>query len=1183
MSGSANISRCFALRYLWFVCFCFLGSVVGYSSVHAQTSGKASTSNKEAPYDWIAFDTTQGTWIHFDVSPDGKQIVFDLLGDLYLLPITGGKAEPLTTGTAYDVQPSWSPDGQTILFTSDRDGGNDPWVLHVKTRKMRQITRTKWINSNKAIWTPDGQYVVYRKRITDRRSIGVVELWMVHLWGGRGIQLTQGNDIGDANDPSFSRDGRYLYFAARGRHVYNRNPHEGIWNVMRLDMQTREKLLLTRNASCPTPSPQGHQLAIVRRVGSKTAILLHDLRTGQESLLVDNLDRDQHEGFAMNGTYPSLRWSADGQFIFYSAQGHFWKVSIRTGKPMPIRFVAKIRQKVTRALQVTTRIQQTHFSPRILRWVKLHPSHRWILWNALSKTWVASWPKVNNPRPLLPDQETQFAPNFSADGNWLTYVTWNDRTQGHVWIRAFRADGTVGPARRITRVAGYYNNPSLSPDNRHITFVQASGSQARGLPNTYQPWLQLVHVDLVTGKTNSLVYLPSRGVLGRMPHPQFSRDGRRIYFTRTHTKAYRSYTTLCSIRTDGTEEYKHLKIYAAEDMIVSPDEQWVTFQQLHQVYVSILPKAQKTAVALQIPDGQLGGSTLPVLRLSKTGGSWPQWGSNSLLTWSLANDFYTLPLSEVRKTLERNAEKALAAKPSSSEPAKTKQASKKESSKTATASSGSTTQGKHVGSRALPTSRPVRSASVKQPQPPQPAPIKAAGSLSTSKLSSKPPAKQELQPTKTRLHFEVPVARPTGCYALTGLRLVTMRGSEVIPQGTLVIRDAQIADIGTSQQVKIPPDCKVFPMNGKTATPGFVDVHAHLHYTTLPVYPQHHWEHYVNLAYGVTTVFDPSAPTEFVLAVGEKIRAGLTAGPRVYSTGFILYGAENTHKAVIHNLKQAQEHLRRMKRLGALGVKSYMQPTRQQRQWVMQAAREEQLIVVPEGGGNMTMNLTMILDGHTGIEHALPITPLYHDVIQLFARSKTGYTPTLLVAYGGISGEVFFLQSQSIWNDPKLRRFFPPRLLAARGRRTSIHVHDNDWNHTRVARYAHAIVQAGGQVQIGSHGQLQGQGYHWELMALRQGGMSNHHVLRAATLHGARYIGLQEDIGSLERGKLADIAIFDKNPLQSLRHLKTIRWVIKQGYGYEAATMRRIWPSVQPRPVFSWFTPRIRKHTPTTR
>ncbi len=1087
---------------------------------------------KEAPFSWVTFETTQGTWMHLDLSPDGKQIVFDLLGDLYLLPITGGKAKPLTDGQAYDVQPKWSPDGKSILFTSDRSGGNDTWALDLKSGKMRQLTHTKWISANKAVWSSDGQYVVHRKRITDRRSIGVVELWMYHVWGGRGVQLTSGKRIGDANDPAFSPDGRYIYFASRGRHRYNRNPYQGIWNVQRLDLQTRTTQMVTRNASCPTPSPDGNTLAIVRRVGSKTAILLHNLKTGEERLLTDNLDRDQHEGFAMNGTYPSFRWTSNGSHIVYAAQGHFWKVSVTSGKRTPIKFVAKVRQKVTDALRVTTRINQSKFSPKILRWPSLHPSGKFVVWNALGQIWIASWPGAKKPRRLLPGKALHYAPSFSADGKWLTYVTWSDRGRGHVWMRPFSAKGSVGKARRVTKLPSYYNNPSFSRDNKHVVFTQASGTESRGLPNTYQPWLKIVHANLSTGKLSDVVTVRSRGSLSRMPHAQFSRDGKRVYFSRRSYQRYKSYETLCSIRLDGTDERKHVKIYAAEDMIVSPDEKWFLFRQLHHVYAAVLPMGQPKPLSLGVPNGRTGGSRLPTMRLSKVGASWPQWGPNGLVTWNLGQDFYTLPWKQVTDEFERKARNAYSSKKVNKALAKAK---KKLSSK--------------------PASRPVKKAKAKKTKAKEEAKKK----------------KSRLKPTETKLVVETPVATPQGCYALTGMRLITMRGKEVVPQGTIVVEQGAIAAIGASSKVKVPSGCKSFDMKGKTALPGFVDTHAHLHYKTLPIYAQNHWEHYVNLAYGVTTVFDPSAPTEFVFAIGERIRAGLTAGPRVYSTGFILYGAENSHKAIVHKLDDARNHLKRLKRLGALGVKSYMQPTRQQRQWVMQAAREEKLLVMPEGGGNLSMNLTMILDGHTGIEHALPVTPLYRDVVQLFARSKTGYTLTLLVAYGGISGEVFFLQNYPIWNDPKLKRFFPPRLLAARGRRTSIHVHDNDWNHIRVAKYANKIVEAGGQVHLGSHGQLQGLGYHWEMWALKQGGMSNHHVLRAATLHGARYLGLHKDIGSLEKGKRADIVICDKNPLENVKNVSTIRWVVKQGYIYEADTMDRQWPSEKPRPQFPWW------------
>jgi imidazolonepropionase-like amidohydrolase len=426
------------------------------------------------------------------------------------------------------------------------------------------------------------------------------------------------------------------------------------------------------------------------------------------------------------------------------------------------------------------------------------------------------------------------------------------------------------------------------------------------------------------------------------------------------------------------------------------------------------------------------------------------------------------------------------------------------------------------------------------------------------------------KPTIIDMQIEQAVAKPTGCVALMNLNILTMNGRDVIPNGTIVLQNERIARVGPSEQIAIPDTCRRFDLQGRYALPGFIDTHAHLHYNTMEIYPQNYWEHYVNLAYGVTTVFDPSAPTEFSLQLAERIRAGLTVGPRVLSTGFILYGAENTHKAIIRNLDDARRHVQRLKQLGAWAVKSYMQPTRQQRQWLIQAAREAQMLVVPEGGGDLNMNLSMILDGHSSIEHAIPPATLYRDVVTLMARSHTYYTPTLLVTYGGAFGENFFFQQYPIWNCPKLRRFFPPRLFDAHTRRRHQLFLDHDWQYRTVAASATDIARAGGKILIGSHGQLQGLAYHWEMYAYHHGGATPYQVLQAATIHAAQHLGLQQDLGTISPHKLADLLILNHNPLHNLKHTQSIHWVIHNGIIYRADDMQRVYPSHQSRPRFLW-------------
>jgi imidazolonepropionase-like amidohydrolase len=250
-------------------------------------------------------------------------------------------------------------------------------------------------------------------------------------------------------------------------------------------------------------------------------------------------------------------------------------------------------------------------------------------------------------------------------------------------------------------------------------------------------------------------------------------------------------------------------------------------------------------------------------------------------------------------------------------------------------------------------------------------------------------------------------------------------------------------------------------------------------------------------------------------------------------------------------------------------VKSYNQPRRDARQQIVEAARELEMMVVPEGGSTFFFNMTHVLDGHTGIEHNVPVAPLYRDVLELMAASETGYTPTLLVNYAGLNAEYFFYQESKVWEHPRLRHFTPAGILDSRARRREMAAED-DYSHVETSRAAKALHDRGVSVQVGAHGQLQGLGAHWEMWALGQGGMTNQEALRAATLNGAEYLGLDGDLGSLEAGKLADILVLDANPLENLRNSERIRYVMVNGRLYDAATMAQLGNEPAPAPAPIW-------------
>lgn len=418
-------------------------------------------------------------------------------------------------------------------------------------------------------------------------------------------------------------------------------------------------------------------------------------------------------------------------------------------------------------------------------------------------------------------------------------------------------------------------------------------------------------------------------------------------------------------------------------------------------------------------------------------------------------------------------------------------------------------------------------------------------------------------PVGTKHETDLLVSRTVGDQrlALVGAKVVTMDGDLVHERGVILVRGERIEAIGAEGEVAVPAGVETLDLSGKTVIPGLVDVHAHMGYGYADVSPEVVAAYAANLAYGVTTTHDPSADTHFVFSQHELVESGRVVGPRIFSTGFILYGADNDDNAKVESLDDAREHLRRIADYGGFSVKSYNQPRRDQRQWILAAAREQGMLVVPEGGSTLAHNLTMILDGHTGIEHALPVEQLRADVVQLWAANPgVHYTPTLLVGYGGVWGENAFYARHRVWEKARLQRWTRPGELEQRGKRLPLVAPEEDWHHVRLAATAWRLTQAGVRVNLGAHGQLQGLGPHWELWAMGEGGFPPLEALRAATLNGAAYLGMDHELGSLEVGKLADLVVLDADPLERLENTEQVHLVMKGGVVYDPDTLATTWP-----------------------
>jgi Tol biopolymer transport system component len=407
----------------------------------------------------------------------------------------------------------------------------------------------------------------------------------------------------------------------------------------------------------------------------------------------------------------------------------------------------------------------------------------------------------------------------------------------------------------------------------------------------------------------------------------------------------------------------------------------------------------------------------------------------------------------------------------------------------------------------------------------------------------------------TSINLMAPSDIPQGKVAFVGARLITQAG-DVIEQGTLLVDRNRIAAVGAEGDVTVPANAFVVDAHGKTIMPGLVNMHGHLedcYYAATGAMPQKQSAYYAALAFGTTTNFDPYASEVPSYTASEMRNAGNLVGPRTISVGSVLFGRPGKYDPVyepINSLADAEKVMQRKKALGGHLVKSYRQPMRSQRQQIIKAARDAGIMVAVEGESHFYNNISAVLDGHNTVEHNLPVATYYNDILQLFTHSRTASTPTLVVTFGELLGENYIYQHHRNWEDPRIDQFVPymNSVYSPIGQRyaaplfarniTSVHVADELWDigFRSVARSYKKLDDAGVLVNVGSHGQVQGLAMHWEMELFAEGGMANERILRAATINGAKTLALDHEIGSLEVGKLADLIVLGKNPLEDIRN-----------------------------------------------
>ena len=1030
----------------------------------------------------VAISTNETTWSSLDVSPNGKFMIFDMLGDLYKVDIKGGNATPLIQDFAWNIHPAISPDGKQVAFVSDRDGLSNVWIMDIDGTHLKQITREKKDIIHAPKWSPDGEYLVVTKGIMSSRSIPAGEIWMYHKSGGDGLQIKARNsgkrDQQNIADPAFSHDGRYIYFTENtvpgSRFEYNRDPLEGIFAITRYDRESgdeRRYISGTGGAVVPTPSPDGKYVAFVRRVKDKTALFLKDIKTGTETPLTFALERDMQEGFGSEGYFTYFDWTPDASAIVYWSRGKFHIIDVDSKETETLNVHIDTTVKFADALRFPVDVAPDNVEVKMTRWSQMSPNGKSILFQALGKLYVRDVKSGKVKRLTKQNDHDEYYPRYSNDGKSIVYTTWNDQDLGTVRVVSARG----GKGKVISVQPGHYIEPSFSTDGKKVVFRKFTGGSLLDPKYSVDPGIYVANL-----KNDTVEKVADSGY-----NAHFAGDNERIFFTESAGgKAYYE-TQLSSVNLKGNDKRTHL--YGADKVSeykLSHDKKWVAFVYQFKTYVTpFVENGKKITVGPNM-------TSLPVTQLSSRAGEYLTWSAdNSTVSWFNGPTLFTRSLDEAFAFVDGAPE------------------------------------------------------------------------------TLHDPVAEGID-----LSFTTKADKPTGYTALMGGKIVTMRDAdstqEVIEDGVVLIKDNRIAAVGKRGEVDIPDNTLQIDTQGKTIIPGLIDAHAHGSQGRNEIIPQQNWKQYSNVSFGVTTIHDPSNDTTEIMAAAELQRTGHIVAPRIYSTGTILYGAEGLgYKAIINNYEDAYFHVERLKEAGAISVKSYNQPRRDQRQQVLWAAKNQEMMVVPEGGGKLQQNLTMLVDGHTGLEHSLPIEKGYSDVTQLWKATKFGYTPTFVVSYGGMMGEEYWYDKTEVWKNPRLLRYTPSTVLDKRAIRRPT-APESQYNHQNVARYAKTLRDNGVSVHIGAHGQREGLAAHWELWIMQQGGFTPWEALRGGTIDGAKHLGMSKDIGSIETGKLADLVVIDGDVLSDIRKSEFVEYTVLNGRVYESATMNEVGSKKKRKPFF---------------
>lgn len=1050
----------------------------------------------------IDFTTNEGTWTSVDISPDGQWVAFDLLGHIYRMPVSGGDATVLTqnSGVALNFHPRISPDGKTIAFITDRRGQYNLWVMNADGSNPHAVFSDLNTTAVEPAWTPDGNYIIVRRggRGGGEGGGGGGGLWMYHKDGGTGVQLVgAGGGRGAGGNGAPS----WPSPSADGKYLY-----------YQVSMTTDTKELLSGSIQ-------------LRRFDLKTGETL-DVTNGESNGAAAG--RFSSGGGAIPEISPDGRWLAFGRQIpdgLYEYKGHkygprsaLWLRDMKTGaEKMVMDPIDPMVTSGSKTLGVLPRYKWAKDGKSIVIAQGGKIRRLDIATKAVST--ISYTAKVHRTISEMARKEFRVAdgpvaakffrwPSASPDGRTIAF-----QAVGRIYTQA----GATGTPKRLTDAAfqPLEYAPTWSPDGRSIAFVTWEDT-ARG--NVWK-------VAATGGVPQKVTSEP-----GDYVDPVWSPDGKLIVVARgegatarQRTLTHNAWYDVIALNANAAAGDTGVEI----SKVLRPSGASVGNEARRQlVRPSFGPEGRVFWIDEKAGAGGRGGGT--ALMSSKLDGSDKQED----LSFPAADEIVPSPTGEYVAFQEGDNVYV---------------------APMAWGGLGGETQRVEKRRGQFPVTQLTRDGGL-FPR------WRNATTLEYGSGERFFVHHMETGRTDTvKLAVSVPRGSvAAGSIALTNARILTMNKRQVIEKGTVVVKDGRITCVGTCSTAGI---AKVVNANGKTIMPGLVDMHSHHYREWRGMRPRHDFEQAIYLAYGATTTLDVSMYSQNMFPTAELIEAGEMVGPRGFSTGDNITAGDAARANEINNPGDALAMVRKMADWGAVSIKQYAQPRRDQRQWMAEASRTVGINETSEGG-HFLEDLGFIMDGQTGWEHSFSEVPMYSDGAKFLGKAGATYSPTLVVAGPSSWSIEYFFQESDVWKDPKQRLWFPWRALVPQ-LRVRWERPATDYSYPLVAQAMADIIAEGGWGAMGAHGEHHGIGPHWELW-MGASALGNMGAIEVATNHSAHFLGADKDIGSIEVGKLADLMVLNKNPLDNIRNTLDMQYVMKGGMLYDAMSLDQLWPKAVP-------------------